>query len=204
MLTIPEDIFCPPTKGSSADLRILILTDDKVEDLEFFYPFYRFLEEGYRVDVATPNGGSFKSKNGYKIEKTKPLEAIDVQQYELLYIPGGKAPERLQKNDIALSIVQEFATLGKPIAALCHGPLLLAAAGVVKGVTLAAWPETYKDLQKAGARFVNQETMIDGNFITARWPADLPAHLRETLCVLNRLIATGPLKNACNRRNVQF
>ncbi len=178
---IPEDTFTPTTHGRANGKSILILTADKTQDLEFFYPFYRFNEEGYKVDVATPKGGELKCELGMGIKNTLALDSVNAEDYCLLYIPGGKAPEELKKNPKAIALAKAFAKSNKPIAAICHGPQLLAAADLIKGHTIAAWPEVEKEVQDAGATYANEPTVVDGQFITARMPADLPSHLAHTL-----------------------
>lgn len=157
--------------------RVLILTADDTQDLEFFYPYYRLSEEGYIVDVATPKGGSFKGKMGMGLKQTHAIKDVRPSDYALLYIPGGKAPAELRKIDRVLQFVKEFAASGKPIAAICHGPQVLVSADVVRGKTLAAYPEVKKELEEAGAQFTDEALQIDGQFITARVPGDLPRHL---------------------------
>lgn len=184
MSQIPDDIFKPETQNSNALKSVLIMTDDKTEDLEFFYPYYRFIEEGFHVDVATLDGGEFKGKHGTGIKETKKIADIDVASYDLLYVPGGKAPAKLRKNDEAVTLVRHFFETGKPIAALCHGPQVLAEAGIIQGKRIAAWPEIANEITEAGGSFINSETVVDGQIITGRWPGDLPAHLARTLEVL--------------------
>ncbi len=180
----PYDTFVvsnpQPTKGQA----VLILTADDVQDLEFFYPYYRLVEAGYRVDVVTPKGGEFKGKMGMGLKETKAIRDVSPSQYQLLYIPGGKAPAELKKNEDALSLTKAFAVAGKPIAAICHGPQVLAAAGLVQGKRIAAWPEVEVEVRAAGGHYVNEPTVVDGQFITARWPGDLPSHLAAVLKAL--------------------
>jgi protease I len=186
MTTIPDDPYQPETDNTSSAPAVLILTADKTEDLEFFYPYYRFVEEGLRVDVATPKGGAFKGKQGLGLKETKKISEVDPKNYDLLYIPGGKAPAELKENPEALRLTEYFVSNGKPIAAVCHGPQVLAAANAIKGRKIAAWPEVEAEIRDAGATYVNQETVVDGPFITARWPGDLPEHVKETLKALDR------------------
>lgn len=181
---LPEDIFRPETENENALYSVLILTDNKTEDLEFFYPYYRFIEEGFKVDVATPKGGAFKGKHGTGLKETVSLAQVKIEDYDLLYIPGGKAPSHLKKSEDAVTFTRQFFETGKPIAALCHGPQLLAAAGVVQGKRLAAWPEIEDEITDAGGSFVDAQTVVDGQLITARWPADLPFHLARILELL--------------------
>lgn len=189
---IPADPYAP-MQSQQTGKAVLMVTADKTEDLEFFYPYYRFIEAGFRVDVATPDGGEFAAKHGLGLKQTKKLSDVNASDYVMLYIPGGKAPAELKENKAAIHIAQQFAKDGKPIAAICHGPQLLAAAGVIKGKRIAAWPEVEKELKEAGAEFVNQETVADGQFITARWPADLPAHMKRSLQALQQ---AGPQRAA--------
>jgi len=184
MVNKPEDTFAASPQQKTHPEKILIITADETQDLEFFYPYYRFTEAGYQVDVATPDGGEFKGKQGMGLKKTLSLREVDDTQYQLLYIPGGKAPEKLKKNDVAITLTQNFVESGKPVAAICHGAQLLAAANVIKGRNIAAWPEVEGEVKAAGGNFVNEATVVDGQFITGRWPGDLPLHLAHTLKVL--------------------
>lgn len=186
MLDLPKDIYSPETDNKLSPRAILIITADKTEDIEFFYPYYRFIEAGFKVDVATPKGGAFKGKQGLGLEDSMKISSANVADYELLYIPGGKAPAELRKNEEALILTQQFVMQEKPVAAICHGPQILAAADVIKGRKIAAWPEVEPEIQSAGATYLNQETIVDGPFITARWPGDLPAHLLRVLDVLGQ------------------
>ncbi len=181
MTNIPNDIYQPQALIRTSEKSVLIVTANKTEDLEFFYPYYRFIEEGYRVDVATPDGGEFKGKHELGLKESLRISDVAADSYDLLYIPGGKAPAKLKDSDDAVAIVQEFADAGKTIAAICHGPQLLAEADVIEGVTISAWPECQAEVEDAGAHFVSQEACVDGQFITGRWPADLPAFTAKVL-----------------------
>lgn len=188
MARAPEDVFTPEMEEDVAAKSVLILTADGVEDLEFFYPYYRFIEEGFNVDVATPRGGEFKGKNGYGLPSTWKLSDVNAVDYDLLFIPGGKAPAELKKNEEALALVRLYAQGGNPVAAICHGPQVLAAAGLVRDRSVSGWPEIQDELEAAGARYVNEKTVVDGRFITARWPADLPAFSKRMLAVLENAV----------------
>ncbi|MBI3630740.1 MAG: type 1 glutamine amidotransferase [Candidatus Sungbacteria bacterium] len=161
--------------------RVAIITADDTQDLEFFYPYYRLTEEGYTVDVITPEGGSFEGKHGLGLNDTKSISDVLPQNYALLYIPGGKAPATLRKNMEVLNFVKEFAASGKPIAAICHGPQLLISAGLVKNKQMAAWPEIAGEIEEAGGIFINEALVEDGQFITSRKPGDLHRHLYGVL-----------------------
>jgi len=157
--------------------KLLIITADNTEDMEFFYPYYRLSEEGYEVEVATIKGGSFKAKKGYEFNGAKSIKDVRPNDYALLYIPGGKAPAELRENADVLNFVKAFAASGKPIAAICHGPQVLISADLLKGKKVAAYPEIQKELEAVGATFSDEALAIDGQFITARVPGDLHRHL---------------------------
>ena len=180
----PDDIHKISSQPKSIKGRIAILTADGTEDQEFFYPYYRLTEAGYAVDVITPDGKEFKGKNGAGLKTTMKLANVNPSDYQLLYIPGGKAPEKLKKEDDAVNFVVDFVRLDRPIAAICHGPQLLAKAGVIENNRIAAWPDCQDEVEEAGASYVFEECVQDGQFITARWPGDLPAHLAKVLDVL--------------------
>lgn len=182
-----KDIYkaAPVPERLKKNERVLIITADNTEDLEFFYPYYRLTEEGYQVDVATVDGDSFKAKHGYQFKAVLKLRELNPNDYELLYIPGGKAPAELRKEDEVLNFVREFAKTGKPIAAICHGPQVLSSANLITGKRIAAWPEIRKEIEGAGAMFVDEALVEDGQFITGRQPGDLHRHLYGVLNCLN-------------------
>jgi protease I len=178
--------------------KVVIITADKTEDVEFFYPYYRLTEEGYTVDVVTPKGGKFEGKHGLGLKQTKAIKDVHPQDYELLYIPGGKAPEELRKNEDVVNFVKEFARSNKPIAAICHGPQVLITAGLVKGKQMASWPEVGKEITEAGGTFVDEALVIDGQFITGRKPGDLHRHLAGVIDYLDGKIEN---KNRSERKS---
>lgn len=165
--------------------KIVIITGDKVEDLEFFYPYYRFNEEGYDVDVVTAEGGKFSGKNGIELQDSKSINDVKPDDYELIYLPGGKAPEKLSENEKVIKFVRDFAKTKKPIAAICHGSQILAAANLVRGKKIAAWPEIRDEIEEAGGIFADESLKKDGQFITARKPGDLHRHLNGVLNYLS-------------------
>jgi protease I len=179
-------MYKPESDNASSGRVILMVTANDTEDLEFFYPYYRFIEAGFKVDVATPKGGEFKAKHGLGLKESKKISDTNPAHYELLYIPGGKAPAALKEDKDAVSLVQKYVATGKPVVSICHGPQLLAKADVIKGRKIAAWPEVEAEVKAAGAAYVNQETMVDGQFTTARWPGDLPAQMKLVIQALNK------------------
>jgi protease I len=165
-------------------MKALILVAEGVEDLEFFYPYYRLLEAGWKVDVAGPKGRRVAGKNGYEIEPDMSLADVKPEGYDLLILPGGKAPETVRLNERALAVTRAMMAAGKPVAAICHGPQILISAGVLQGRKATCWKGIRDDLKAAGAEYLNAEVVVDGKLITSRCPDDLPAFCREIFKVL--------------------
>src|SRR3954465_9611756 len=170
-------------------LRFLILTGDAGESQEIFYAKYRLEEEGWHVDIATttkktflsvvhdfePGCDAYTEKPGYLVHADLGLDEVDAESYDGLVLPGGRAPEYLRNRPHAVSIVRHFVEAGKPIAANCHGPLLLIVAGGVAGKLLTCYPELAPDVRAAGAEFVNRDVVVDGMLVTVRgWPDNGP------------------------------
>lgn len=179
-----QQIMISSKQGSGSAPAVLIISDDKANDLELFYPYYRLCEAGYRVDIASPAGEAIKGDHGFEIKANLRVVDAKPENYALLYLPGGKAPASLRKDENVLNFVKAFAATGKPIAAMCHGPQILVSADLVKGKRLTSWPDVGEEITKAGGVHVDQPTVTDGQYITARWPGDLPNHLEATLKAL--------------------
>ncbi|HEY9411924.1 MAG TPA: DJ-1/PfpI family protein [Jiangellaceae bacterium] len=165
--------------------KVLMLTGDAGEDLEFFYPYQRLLEEGYEVDVAAPSVkklqfvvhdfvdgfDTYTEKPGHTWPADVAFADVNPADYVALVIPGGRAPEYIRNDPDAQRIVRHFFEGDAPVAALCHGPLLLAAAGVLEGRTSAAYPALAVDVEAAGGTFVDGPDVVDGNLVSGRaWP----------------------------------
>jgi len=165
--------------------KILIMVDEGVEDAEFLYPYYRFQEEGYKVDVVGSKAKeTYLGKHGVPIRSNLSPEEVNVDDYGALIIPGGRAPDRMRINKGLVRIVRDFYERGKVIAAICHGPQMLIEADVLRGKRATCWKSVATDLRNAGATFVNSPVVIDGNIVTSRFPADLPKFCRETIKLL--------------------
>jgi len=165
--------------------KILIMVDEGVEDAEFLYPYYRFQEEGYKVDVVGSKAKeTYLGKHGVPIKSNLSPEEVNVDDYGALIIPGGRAPDRMRINKGLVRIVRDFYERGKVIAAICHGPQMLIEADVLRGKRATCWKSVATDLRNAGATFVNSPVVIDGNIVTSRFPADLPKFCRETIKLL--------------------
>lgn len=168
-------------------MKALIISADNFEDTELLYPYYRLQEEGIQVEVASISRGTILGKHGYKVFADLSLDEVKEAQYDLLVLPGGKAPEQLKKQDRVLSIARFFFEENKPVAAICHGPLILAAAGLLKNREATGYKATRAELISAGAHYRDDEVVVDRQLVTSRQPSDLPAFAREML----RLVKKG-------------
>ncbi|KQM97880.1 peptidase C56 [Sphingobium sp. Leaf26] len=160
--------------------RILIVATDGFEQSELFDPRHALLDAGAEVVLAAPDmkpiQGMKHDEKGDTITPDITLEAVKIEEYDGLILPGGVAnPDTLRTHDKAVEIVRAFVESGKPVAAICHGPWLLVEADVVRGKTVTGWPSVRTDLANAGAQVVDREVAIDGNIITSRKPDDIPA-----------------------------
>jgi protease I len=185
--------------------KILMITGDAAEDLEVMYPYQRLLEEGYEVHIAAPAAkklqfvvhdfvdgfDTYTEKLGHTWPADVAFADVDPSDYVALVLPGGRAPEYIRGDADCIRIVKHFFEADKPVAALCHGPLVLAAAGVIDGRSVSAYPACAPDVRAAGAEWIDSEARVDGVLVTGRaWP-DHPAWMREFVKVLAAKAPTG-------------
>jgi protease I len=158
-------------------MKIACLLGQGFEDSEFRVPYDRLRNEGYQVDVIGAKAGEelkgYKGKEKVKVEKA--IDQVEADDYDALVIPGGQSPDHLRVDKRFVDFVKEFESSGKLIAAVCHGPQLLAAAHLVKGRTLTAWSTVQDDLQQMGANVRDEPVVRDRNWVTSRKPEDLEA-----------------------------
>ena len=166
--------------------RAVVLTADKFEDMEVYYPVFRLTEAGWKVDVAAPTKEEIGGEHGYSLKPDTTIDAVDPDAYDLLIIPGGfpdGAPAAVRKIKKAQDIAKSFFAKGKPVASICHGPWTLVSADLVRGRHLTSyWHDGVpEEIKAAGGVWEDQETVVDGNLVTARWPMDLPSFMREVM-----------------------
>lgn len=162
-------------------MKALVISADRFEDLELFYPYYRLQEEGIETTLASITKGKIEGINGYVVEVDEKIKDIDPDDYDLLFLPGGRAPQKLRKNEDVLEVTRHFFNEGKPVAAICHGPQILISAGLIEDRKATSYRSVKKELLDAGAKFEDNEVVVDGNLVTSRKPEDLPAFTREFL-----------------------
>jgi len=167
--------------------KVLVMVDEGVEDVEFLYPYYRFQEEGYQVDVvASKAKETYLGKHGVPIKSDLSPKEVSIDDYDALIIPGGRAPDRMRINDGLVNIVKEAYKKGKIIAAVCHGPQMLIEADVLRGKKATCWKSVATDLKNAGATFIDAPAVVDGKLVTSRFPSDLPKFCQETIKLLEK------------------
>jgi protease I len=162
-------------------MKALIISADNFEDSELLVPYYRLKEEGIAVDVASMKAGSIKGKHGYEVEVTKALKDVNAGAYDILILPGGRAPEAVRKDKKALDLARSFIEKNRPVAAICHGGQTLISAGLVKGRRVTCYKSVAPEMKEAGALYEDAEVVVDNNLISSRQPSDLPAFMREIM-----------------------
>jgi len=187
--------------------KILMIVGDFVEDYEVMVPFQAITMVGHTVHVVCPNKRSgetirtaihdfegdqtYSEKPGHNFTLNATFAGVRPEDYDALIIPGGRAPEYLRLDDKVLKIVRHFAEAGKPIAAICHGPQLLVAAGVVADKQCSCYPAVAPDITAAGGTYVEvplDAAHVDGQLVTApAWPAH-PAWCKKFLDLLGTKI----------------
>ncbi len=187
--------------------KILMLTGDFTEDYETMLPFQALLMVGHTVHAVCPDkkagdyvltavhdfdgAQTYSEKPGHRFVLNATFAEVKAESYDALLIPGGRAPEYLRMNKQVLTMVQHFSRADKPIAAVCHGAQLLAAAGVIRGKRVSAYPACAAEVELAGATYADiavDQAVTDGKLVTApAWPAH-PAWLAQFLVVLGTKI----------------
>ncbi|MFI5939997.1 DJ-1/PfpI family protein [Streptomyces uncialis] len=186
--------------------KVLIVTGDAAESLEVLYPYQRLREEGYEVHIAAPTRktlrfvvhdfepgfDTYTEKPGYTWPADLAFAEVDPGDYVALVIPGGRAPEYLRGDAELRKILKAFFDADKPVAQICHGPLLTAAIGSLRGRRVTAYPALEPDMEINGAEFQDAEAVVDGALVSSRaWP-DHPAWMREFLKILRAAHPVDP------------
>ena len=167
--------------------KVVLFVEALYNDREFWYPYYRLKEEGAEVCVVGPEEGlQYKGKDGIPARADKGMNDIKAQTFDGLVIPGGYAPDHMRRHQAMVKLVQDFHEAGKTVAAICHAGWMLASANIIRGRKVTAFYAIKDDLVHAGADFLDQEVVVDGNLVTSRTPDDLPAFMRETIKNLSR------------------
>ena len=169
--------------------RVAILVAEGFEQSEMTEPRKALEEAGATTAIVSPAKGEVQGwKHFDKADKFRvdvPADAANADEFDALLLPGGVAnPDQLRMQPKAVQFVKKFVESGKPVGVICHGPWTLIEAGVVKGRTMTSWPSLKTDLENAGAKWVDQEVVVDKGIVSSRKPADIPAFSRKLVEVI--------------------
>jgi protease I len=163
--------------------KVAFIIDELFEDSEFRVPFDAVKEAGHEaVIVGLEAGKKLEGKKGKETITTDvSIDEVTTDQFDAVVIPGGYSPDKIRLSKGMVEFTRSLATSDKPVAAICHAGWMLAEADLVRGRTVTSWPSIQTDLRNAGANWVNQEVVEDGNIITSRMPDDLDAFTKALL-----------------------
>lgn len=169
-------------------VKVACLLGQGFEDSEFRVPYDRLRRAGLEIDVIGATAG--EELRGYRgkerVETDCGIDDVDPQDYDALLIPGGQSPDHLRADPRFVDFVRRFDAMGRPVAAVCHGPQLLISAGLVRGRTLTAWKTIQEDLRQIGAHVKDAPVVVDGGWITSRQPSDLEVFSETIIRVLGQ------------------
>jgi protease I len=160
--------------------KVAVVITDMFEDSEYAQPAEALKKAGHElIHVGLKSGVTVKGeKQGTPVKIDKAAREVKVGDFDALLIPGGYSPDKLRVDDQVVRFVKEFVESGKPVCLICHAPQLLITAQVLRGRKITGWKSLIQDIKNAGAEFIDQEVVEDGNLISSRSPADLPAFIR--------------------------
>jgi protease I len=162
--------------------RVAVLLEQQYQELEVWYPVYRLREAGAKVFLVGPEADrAYNSKLGYPARADAAAGGVAADQFDAVVIPGGFAPDYIRRHPAMIQFVRDVYAAGKPVAAICHGPWVLCSTPALKGRKATGFHSIKDDMANAGATFVDQEVVVDGNVITSRKPDDLPAFMAAVL-----------------------
>lgn len=162
---------------------IAVIITDLFEDSEYAQPAAAFREAGHEiVHVGLKAGETVRGKKQETpVEIDRGVKDVSVEEFDALLIPGGYSPDKLRVDEDAVRFAGEFVKSGKPVFSICHAPQLLITADVLRGRRITGWKSVIQDIRNAGAEFIDREVVEDGNLISSRSPADLPAFIEACL-----------------------
>ncbi len=158
--------------------RVAILVEDLYQDQEVWYPYYRLKEAGVDVMLVGTGKKDYKGKYGYPLTAHRMADQVSARDVDGVIVPGGYAPDLLRRSPAVIQLVKEANLQGKVIGAVCHAGWVLCSADVLRGRTVTCFSAIRDDVVNAGATYVDQEVVRDGNLVTSRKPDDLPAFMR--------------------------
>ena len=167
--------------------KVAVLVENDYQEMEVWVPLYRLREEGFETVTVGPRAIEYRSKLGYPVKAQVAASETRGEDYAGVIVPGGWAPDRLRQDPGVLRLVKEMFDRRRVVASICHGGWVLASAGIARGRRLTSYQAIRDDMVNAGAQFVDEEVVRDGNLITSRKPDDLPAFCREVIKALKEV-----------------
>jgi protease I len=166
--------------------KIAILVDNLYQEMEVWYPLFRFQEAGANVvAIGAKAGETYTSKLGYPVKSQLSYDEANADEFDGVVVPGGYAPDHIRRHPKANQFVADMNRQGKLVAAICHGPwVLCSAGGMLKGRTATSFFAVKDDVTNAGAKWVDAEVVVDNNLVTSRKPEDLPAFCKASIEVV--------------------
>lgn len=165
--------------------KVAILLENLYDDKELLYPYYRLQEEGFNVElIGAKQHTVYKSKNGVPATSDMASADVSADDYDALVIPGGFSPDYMRRTQATVDFTHAMDAQNKPIAAICHGAWLLISSCDLSKRTMTGFHTLKIDLENAGATYVDQNVVVDGNLITSRTPKDLPAFAKAIIDAL--------------------
>src|SRR5574341_228547 len=166
--------------------KVAVLAENMYQEMELWVPYYRLKEEGADVKIVAPEKAVYTSKHGYPVNADVAAAEVSAKDFDGVVIPGGYAPDMMRRYPAMLKLVKDCFAMGKPVAAICHAGWVPISAGILKGKTATCFFAIKDDMINAGAKYVDEEVVVDGNLITSRKPDDLPAFCRELVKALEK------------------
>jgi protease I len=157
--------------------RVAVLVEEVYEDQELWYPYYRLLEAGAEVTIVGPKVETYGSKHGFPATAERAASEVSADDFDAVMIPGGYAPDRMRRYESLLKLVRGIHEKGGVVAFICHAGWVPISAGILKGKRVTGVGAIKDDLVNAGATFLDEPVVVDGNLVSSRTPADLPVFL---------------------------
>ena len=167
------------------DKKVIILIEEMFNVFEFWYPYYRLKEEGVEVTVVGSGSAEvYTGKPGTQAKADVSADQVSAEEFDGIIIPGGYAPDMMRRYPAMINLVKDIFNANKPVAAICHAGWMLVSAGILSGKRATSFFAIKDDLINAGAQWVDQEVVVDGNLVTSRVPDDLPAFMKAVIKML--------------------
>lgn len=168
-----------------ANKHVAILAEDGYQELELHYPRLRLIEAGATVSVVGAGKDRYESEKGYWVECDLQVSDVNIEDFDAVVIPGGMAPDKMRRHKPMIDLVHGLNEAGKPVAWICHAGWVPVSADILKGRQVTSFSSIRDDMINAGADWVDEEVVVDGNLISSRVPDDLPAFCKAILAALD-------------------